>query len=78
MLLFLGGHVCTRAELEPCSWTFDPSNVEGHHGDDLSPYTRVVWPADPDNPTSCTSDEWVLLPLVHVVVGWDVRYGVDC
>lgn len=37
--------------------------MERFDGVDLSPYTRVVWPADPTNPIACLEDRQV--PTVH-------------
>lgn len=43
-------------ELEACDWSFAPKDLEGFGGADLSPYTKVVWPSDRDNPTACVKD----------------------
>lgn len=43
-------------ELEGCRWKFSPENVDGFEGDNLAPYTRVVWPANLDDLTPCTED----------------------
>ncbi|CAM9484006.1 unnamed protein product, partial [Hapterophycus canaliculatus] len=43
-------------DLEGCQWNFSPENVDGHEGKDLAPYTRLVWPSDPNNPTGCLTD----------------------
>eukprot|EP00752_Nemacystus_decipiens_P009533 g8521.t1 len=50
------GNTADYGELEGCQWKFSPDNVERFDGVDLSPYTRVVWPADPTSPVACDED----------------------
>ncbi|CAM9458444.1 unnamed protein product [Ectocarpus sp. 6 AP-2014] len=50
------GKTSALGELEGCRWKFSPDNVEGFEGANLSPYTRVVWPANLDDLTSCDED----------------------
>ncbi|CAM9660137.1 unnamed protein product [Pylaiella littoralis] len=50
------GSTAPFGDMEACQWKFSPENVDGYDGENLSPYTRLVWPSDPDNPTSCIGD----------------------
>lgn len=42
--------------MDACQWKFSPENVTLHEDQDLSPYTRVVWPADSSSLVACRVD----------------------